>query len=96
VKRDGPLADKLWLVVEQRRQHPAQKRWSRVRVPQEFYFSKFLIRILLEPWRRGAVDIASALGTRIPRFESRQSIRFFREHSSAVVYKMTQYALFVC
>jgi hypothetical protein len=31
------------------------------------------------PWRRGAVDIASASGTRRPGYESRKGIRFFRE-----------------
>jgi hypothetical protein len=43
----------------------------------------------LMPWRRGAVDIASASGTRRPMFESRQGIRFLMKHSSAVLYKMT-------
>jgi hypothetical protein len=36
----------------------------------------------LRPWRRGAVDIASASGTRRPGFESRQGIRFLGKHSS--------------
>jgi hypothetical protein len=48
------------------------------------------------PWRRGAMDIASASGMRRPGFESRQGIRFLGKHSNAVVYKLTQYALFVC
>jgi hypothetical protein len=39
------------------------------------------------PWRRGAVNIASASGTRRPGFESHQGIRFLGKHSSAVVYK---------
>jgi hypothetical protein len=39
--------------------------------------------------RRGAVDIASASGTRRPGLESRQGIRFLWKHSIAVVYKMT-------
>jgi hypothetical protein len=56
---------------------------------------KAKIRRIL-PWRRGAVDIASASGTRRPGFEYRQSKRFLGKHSSAVVYKMTYYALFVC
>jgi hypothetical protein len=46
-------------------------------------------------WRRGAVDIASASGKRRPGFESRQGIRSLGEYSSAVVYKMTKYALFL-
>jgi hypothetical protein len=50
----------------------------------------------LGPWRRGAVDIASASRMRRPGFESRQGIRFLGKHSSAVVYKMTTYVLFVC
>jgi hypothetical protein len=41
-------------------------------------------------WRRGAVDIASASGTRWPGFESRQG-----KHSSAALL-MTYNALFVC
>jgi hypothetical protein len=41
------------------------------------------------PWRRGAVDIASASGTRRPGFKSRQGMRFLEKHSSAVVYEMT-------
>jgi hypothetical protein len=43
----------------------------------------------------GAVDIASASGTRRPGFESPQGIRFLGKHRSAVVHKMTLYALFV-
>jgi hypothetical protein len=39
--------------------------------------------------RRGAVDIASASGTRRPGFESRQGRMFLGKHGSAVVYKMT-------
>jgi hypothetical protein len=40
------------------------------------------------PWRRrGAVDIASAPGTRRPRFKSRQAKRLLGKHSSAVVYR---------
>jgi hypothetical protein len=34
------------------------------------------------PWRRGAVDIAPASGTRRPGFKSRQGIRFLGKHSS--------------
>jgi hypothetical protein len=41
------------------------------------------------------VDIPSSSGTRRPGFKSRQGIRFLGKHSSAVVYKMTIYALFV-
>jgi hypothetical protein len=37
--------------------------------------------------RPGAVDIASASGTRRPEFESREGIRFLGNHSSAVVYQ---------
>jgi hypothetical protein len=48
------------------------------------------------PWRRVAVDIESASGTRRPWFESHQGIRFLGKHSSAVVYKITYNALFVC
>jgi hypothetical protein len=40
------------------------------------------------PWRRGTVDIASASGTRIPVFESRQSIRLLGKHDSTVAEKM--------
>jgi hypothetical protein len=40
------------------------------------------------PWRRGAVDIASASRTRRPGFEFRRGIRFLGKHSSAVVYKI--------
>jgi hypothetical protein len=40
------------------------------------------------PWRRGAVDITSASGTRRPGFEYLHGIRIFGNHSSAVVYKM--------
>jgi hypothetical protein len=40
-------------------------------------------------WRRGAVGIASASGTRRHGFESCQGIRFLGKHSSAIVYKMT-------
>jgi hypothetical protein len=43
----------------------------------------------LWPWRRGAVDIASASRTKRPGFEFRQGIRFLGKHSSAVVYKIT-------
>jgi hypothetical protein len=43
-------------------------------------------RRFLAPWRRGAVDIASASGTRRPGFESRQSIRFLGKPSIAAVY----------
>jgi hypothetical protein len=48
------------------------------------------------PWRRGAVDIATASGTRRPGFESRQGIRFLGKHSSAVVYKITYIICIVC
>jgi hypothetical protein len=54
------------------------------------------IKFETKPWRRGAVDIASASGTRRPGFESRQGIRFLGKHGNAVAYKMTLYALFVC
>jgi hypothetical protein len=42
---------------------------------------KFRNRVLflkpgIMPWRRGAMDIECASGTRRPRFESRQGIRF--------------------
>jgi hypothetical protein len=43
----------------------------------------------IQPWRLGALDIASASGMRRPGFESRRGIRFLGKHSSAVVYKMT-------
>jgi hypothetical protein len=36
-----------------------------------------IITLPLAPWQRGAVDIASASGTRRPGFESRQGIRFW-------------------
>jgi hypothetical protein len=42
------------------------------------------VRLLTRPWR-GAVDIASASGTRRPGFEPLQGIRFLGKHSSAVV-----------
>jgi hypothetical protein len=38
----------------------------------------------LKTKRRGAVDIASASGSRRPGFESRQGIRFLGKQSSAV------------
>jgi hypothetical protein len=38
---------------------------------------------------RGAVDIASASGTRRPGFESHKGVRFLGKHSSVVVFKMT-------
>jgi hypothetical protein len=41
------------------------------------------------PWRRGAVDIESATGTRRPGFKSHQGIRFLGKNSSAVVLKKT-------
>jgi hypothetical protein len=34
------------------------------------------IQICTKPWRRGAMDIASASGTKRPGFESHQDIRF--------------------
>jgi hypothetical protein len=52
--------------------------------------------VITLPRRRGAVDIASASGTRRPGFESRHGIRVLGKHSSVVMYKMTWYALFVC
>jgi hypothetical protein len=44
-------------------------------------------KLFLSPWRRrGAVDNASASGTRRPGFESRQGVRFQGKQSSPVVY----------
>jgi hypothetical protein len=37
---------------------------------------KIMAKICNLPWWRGAVDIASASGTRRPGFQSRQGIRF--------------------
>jgi hypothetical protein len=65
-------------------------------VDQFANFTSEAIKCLALARRRGAVDIAAAPETRRPRFESRQAIRFLGKHSSAVVYKMTLYALFVC
>jgi hypothetical protein len=44
--------------------------------------SRYICKLLLVPWRRGAVDIASASGTRRPVFESRQGIRLLGKHSN--------------
>jgi hypothetical protein len=41
------------------------------------------------PWQHGAVEIASASGTRRPEFKSRQGVWFLGKYSNAVVYKMT-------
>jgi hypothetical protein len=52
--------------------------------------------MLMLPWRRGTVDIASSTETRRPGFESRLGIRFLGKHSSAVVYNMTYEKCIVC
>jgi hypothetical protein len=44
-----------------------------------FFLAPDFPKLFLLPWRRGAVDIASASGTRRPGFESRQGIRLFRK-----------------
>jgi hypothetical protein len=36
------------------------------------------------PWWRGAVDIASAKGTKRPEFKSRQGVRHLGKHDSVV------------
>jgi hypothetical protein len=54
------------------------------------------MKLAMLPWRRGAVVIASASGTRRPEFKSRQGIRLLGKHSSAVVCKMTYYVHCLC
>jgi hypothetical protein len=41
--------------------------------------------MFFEPWRRGAVDISSALGTEDPCSNPTWGIRFLGKHSSDVV-----------
>jgi hypothetical protein len=49
-------------------------------------------KITKQPLQSGAVDIASASGTRRSRFKSHQGIRFLGKHRSAVEYETTYYA----
>jgi hypothetical protein len=63
----------------------------RIFYPSAVALGSFFGRIIFNcpGWRRGAVDIASASGTRRPGFEPRQGIRLLGKHNRAGVFKMT-------
>jgi hypothetical protein len=72
----GNAAERDWKIV-----------WTYI--PCKRIIPKEYLKHFFVPWRRGAMDITSASGTRRPGFESRQDIRFLGKHRNAVVYKMT-------